>query len=72
MLIEIRDWLNLILEAGIFYYVAREFYYDKEKDDIRKTKRTKTTKKTTTQPSGISVLEETTETTEPTNGGEVK
>ncbi len=60
---ELREWLMLILEAGIFFYVAKEFYYDKEKDD-KKHKRTKTTKKTTTLPSGEIITDEATETFE--------
>lgn len=52
-----------LMEAGILYYVAREFYYDKEKDD-KKQKRTRTTKKTTNLPSGDVVTEEHTETVE--------
>ena len=46
---ELREWVMLLMEAGILYFVAKEFYYDKEKDDKR-SKKTRTTKKTTTQP----------------------
>lgn len=63
MLGEMREWLMLVMEAGIFYYVAREFYYDKEKDD-KKQKRTRTVKKTTNLASGDVVTEENTETVE--------
>lgn len=62
---EIRDWSNWFAEWLIVAILIAEYKYDKEKDDIRKTKRAKTTKKTTTQPSGESVVEETTETSEP-------
>lgn len=62
---EIREWTMWAMEAGILYYVAREFYYDKTKDDIKKQRSTKTTKRTIPQISGGSVIEETTETTEP-------
>lgn len=60
MIAEFREWTMWLMEAGILYYVAREFYYDKEKDD-KKQKRVRTTKKTTTLPSGDVVTEENTE-----------
>lgn len=68
---EIREWTMWLMEAGILYYVAREFYYDKDKDD-KKSKRTRTTKKTTTAPSGEIVVEEHTETTESKGNGNEK
>jgi len=63
LIFEIREWTMWVMEAGILYYVAREFYYDKDKDE-RKQRKTKTTKRTTTEPSGLVVIEEDTETTE--------
>lgn len=61
---ELREWSMWAMEAGILYYVAREFYYDRDKDIEKKQRRTKTTKKTTNK-AGESVVEETTETTAP-------
>ncbi len=65
ILIEIREWIMLLMEGGILYYVAKEFYYDRNKDIEKKQKKTKTMKKTTTQPSGESTIEESTEVSEP-------
>lgn len=63
-IIEIREWIGFIAECLICYYVAREFYYDKNKDEAKKQKRTRTTKKTTTSPTGEVVTEENTESVE--------
>lgn len=63
-LIEFREWTFWIMEAGILYYVAREFYYDRDKDIEKKQKKTKTTKKTTKGAQG-ETTEEVTETSEP-------
>lgn len=65
LLIEFREWTMWLMEGGILYYVAKEFYYDKIKDDLKKQKRTKTIKKTTTDSQGSSVVEEQTEISEP-------
>lgn len=65
MITELREWTMLFLEAGIFYYVALEFYYDKEKDELKKQKKTRTSKKTTQDKDGGSTIEEVTETSEP-------
>jgi len=67
MIIELREWLMFIAELGILYYVAREFYYDRDKDIEKKQRRTRTTKKTTNK-AGESIVEETTETTTPFEG----
>jgi len=64
-------WLFLILAAGLFYeretrnWTIKEFFYDKDKDDLKKQKKTKTTRKITTQPGGSSVTEEQVEISEP-------
>lgn len=65
IVVELREWTMLILEAGILAYVGIEFHYDKAKDDAKKQKKTRTTKKTSTSPSGSSVIEESVEVTEP-------
>lgn len=67
-IIEIRAWVSFLIELGILYYVAIEFYYDKNKDEAKKQKRTKTTKKVTQTKDGSTVTEEATETSEPLNG----
>jgi len=58
MISEIREWLMLILEAGILYYVRKEFFYDAAKDEKKAQRKTRTTKKTTSA-NGQSVVEET-------------
>ena len=63
-LYELREWTMWLMEAGILYYVAREFYYDKNKDDVKKQKRTRTTKKVTNLPTGEVVTEESMESVE--------
>lgn len=68
ILIEIREWGNFILEAGILWVVALEYFYDKAKDDEKKHRKTKNTKKTTTGKDGTSVVEESTEVSEPVEG----
>lgn len=65
MINELREWLMLLMEAGILYYVAREFYYDRDKDLAKAQKKTKSSKKTTTDKAGVVVIEETNEVTEP-------
>lgn len=60
---EIRDWLAFIFEGVIMVYVILEYYYDREKDILKKQKRIRTTKKATTSPTGETVTEEITETT---------
>lgn len=65
MLVEIRDWTMWLMEGGILYYVAREFYYDKVKDEEKKQRRTKTTRKITKGIGGESVTEESIENIEP-------
>lgn len=61
---ELREWGMFFMEAGILYYVAREFYYDRDKDLEKKHKKTRTTKKTTSK-AGESIVEETSEVSEP-------
>lgn len=61
---EAREWTMWAMEAGILYYVAREFYYDRDKDLEKKHKKTRTTKKTTSK-AGESIVEETSEVSEP-------
>lgn len=61
---ELREWTMWGMEAGILYYVAREFYYDRDKDLEKKHKKTRTTKKTTNK-AGESIVEESTEVSEP-------
>ncbi len=51
----------LLLEAGILYYVAIEFYYDRDKD--MKRNRRKTTKKITKGADGSVTEEQSEETT---------
>lgn len=63
-ILELREWTMWLMEAGILYYVAREFYYDRDKDIEKKQRKTRTTKKTTTMPSGDIVTDEQTETVE--------
>ena len=58
------------MEAGILYYVAREFYYDRDKDLAKAHKKTRTTKKVTSKPGGETITEESTETNEPVSNGE--
>ncbi len=64
ILVEFREWLMLLLEAGILYVVWKEYVYDYQKDEEKKHKRTKTTKKTTKGAQG-ETTEEITETSEP-------
>lgn len=64
-LIELREWTGWAMEAGILYYVAREFYYDRDKDLAKEHKKTRTIKKVTSKPSGETITEESTETNEP-------
>jgi len=64
MFTQIRDWIAFIAELIICIYVVREFYYDANKDEVKKQRKTRTTKKTTQLPSGESIVEENTETTE--------
>lgn len=66
MIAEFREWTMWLMEAGILYYVAREFYYDAAKD-AKKQRRTRTIKKTTTDPQGNQVVEEQTSTVEGKN-----
>lgn len=61
---ELREWTMWAMEAGILYYVAREFYYDRDKDLEKKHRKTRTTKKTTSK-AGESIVEESTEVSEP-------
>lgn len=61
---EIREWTFWLMEAGILYYVAREFYYDRDKDIEKQQKKTRTTKKTT-KGKDSETIEEITETSEP-------
>jgi uncharacterized membrane protein len=60
----IRDWLAFVAEIVIAVYVIAEYYYDKEKDEVKKQKRTRTIKKAVTSPTGDITTEEITETTE--------
>lgn len=65
IILEIREWTMLILEAGILWVVWLEFVYDKNKDEEKKHRKTKTTKKTTKGAQGVETTEEVTETSEP-------
>lgn len=53
------------MEAGILYYVAREFYYDRDKDLAKAQKKTRSSKKTVTDKTGTVTVEESQEITEP-------
>lgn len=64
IIIEIREWTMLLLEAGILYVVWAEYVYDYKKDEEKRHKKTKTTKKTTKGAQG-ETTEEVTETSEP-------
>lgn len=68
---EIREWIMLAMEAGILYYVAREFYYDRDKDLAKEHKKTRTTKKVTNKPGGETITEESIETSESSFKGEM-
>lgn len=64
-IIELREWVMLLLEAGILWVVWLEYKYDARKDEEKKHRRVKTTKKTTKGAQGGETIEETTETSEP-------
>lgn len=61
---EIREWIIFLFEGYICWILTLEYFYDKEKDEIKKQRRTKTTKKATTMPDGTIVTEENIESTE--------
>jgi len=79
MLKEINDFLlvweplwllTVLLGEGLIGYITltwvrKEFYYDKEQDDMKKSRRTKTSKKTTQAKDGSSIVEESSEVIEP-------
>lgn len=63
---ELREWVAFVAEVYICVILTAEYFYDANKDLLKKQKKTRTTKKTTTEPSGTQTTEETTETVEPT------
>ena len=68
LIVEFREWTMWLMEAGILYYVAIEFYYDRDKD-LAKQRKTRTTRKTTKNKDGGEQIEET---IEETTGSETK
>lgn len=64
LITEAREWIMLLLEAGILWVVWLEYKYDARKDEEKKHRRVKTTKKTTKGAQG-ETTEEVTETSEP-------
>lgn len=68
MLAEFREWLMFLSELYICWILTMEYFYDKEKDEIKRQRKTRTTKKTTTnKTNGDIVVEENTEILEPMN-----
>lgn len=63
-IVEIRDWLNFLFEAGILFILIAEYQYDERKDLEKKQRRTRTTKKAVTAPDGTITTEENIETVE--------
>lgn len=61
---EFREWSLWLAEWLIVFILIAEFFYDKNKDDVKKQRKTRTTKKTTTSPTGDVVIEEHVETEE--------
>lgn len=64
MLAEFREWLMFLSELYICWILTMEYFYDKEKDEIKRQRKTRTTKKVTTSPTGETITEENVETTE--------
>lgn len=64
MIIELRDWLTFGAEIYICFILTLEYFYDFQKDEIKKQRKTRTSKKTTTRPDGQNVIEEQSEITE--------
>ena len=63
-IVEVREWLMLFFEGYICWILTMEYFYDANKDALKKQRKTKTTKKTT-QPDGT-VTEENSEILEST------
>lgn len=51
----------LLFEGYICWILTMEYFYDKEKDEVKRQRKTRTTKKTTTDSTGQSIIEEQTD-----------
>lgn len=58
ILIEFREWIGFAAELGILYWIVKEYYYDKSKDE-KKTVRVRRNKRgnfeVTEQSKGVDV-----------------
>lgn len=57
--IELREWVAFVVECAILYWIVKEFYYDKSKDE-KKTVRVRRNRKgnveVTEQSKGVDVV----------------